>query len=383
MKIVYYTDQIYLHGGIERVLANKVNYFINEKGFEVFIVTSEQKGNSPCYHIDDKVKLHDIGINYNRNLSYFHPINFIKVFKHFFLLKKKLKELNPDVVIVCNFAFDFFFIPFIYPKIIKIKEFHSSRDFEYHFRKQNKSFIKDLYYKINDYIESKYHYLALLTNDEKRYYKSKNTVVVPNSLTNYPDNYAALTNKKVISAGRIAPVKGFEKLIQAWVLIAKENPDWSLNIYGDGEPEYIYCLKMLIDSLELQNKVKICGSTNNIEQIMLNASIYAMTSITECFPMVLLEALSCGLPVVSFDCPNGPRNIIINNSDGILVENENIDKFALTIMKLINDESFRKRMGKQARENIKRFESSIVMEYWINLFTKSTKNLIEIPKTEL
>lgn len=369
MKIVYYTDQVYLHGGIERVLANKVNYWVNVMGFETHIITTEQKGYMPCYEIDKKVSLHDLDINYNRKLSYFHRSNIVKVFKHYYKLKKIINQINPDVIIVCNFAFDFYFIPFISPKIIKIKEFHSSRYFEDITRRNNKGLLKKIYYKLNDYIESKYDYLALLTEDEKKYYHSSNTIVTPNALTNYPKESAPLLSKKVISAGRIAPVKGFEKLIHAWQIVAKDNPDWSLDIYGDGEIEYVASLQKLINQLELHDKVKICGSTNNIEKIMLNASIYAMTSITECFPMVLLESLSCGLPIVSFDCPNGPRNIITNNEDGILVENNNINHFSIALKKLMTDKDLRIRMGAKGRKNIKRLQPFYVMDKWLKLFT--------------
>lgn len=368
MKIVYYTDQVYLHGGIERVLANKVNFLVNKKGLETHIITSEQRGKAPCYSMDKKVKIHDLEINYNRKLSYFHPFNFIKAPKHFFALKNKLKEINPDVIVICNFAFDFYFIPYILPKITKIKEFHSSRHFEHLERVNNTSFLKNIHYKINDFIESKYHYLALLTKDEKKYYASNNTVVVPNALTNYSNKQAQLIEKKVISAGRIAPVKGFEKLISAWGIVAQKFPDWTLEIYGEGETHYTNKLQEQINNLKLEGKVTLCGATDDMEGKMLNASIYAMSSLTECFPMVLLESLSCGLPIVSFDCPYGPRNIITNNKDGILVENNNIKKLAEALVKLMEDEASRKKMGDYGRKNIKRLLPEQVMNTWIELF---------------
>ena len=109
---------------------------------------------------------------------------------------------------------------------------------------------------------------------------------------------------------------------------------------------------------------------------MLNASIYAMTSLTECFPMVLLESLSCGLPVISFDCPNGPRNIIINNKDGLLVKNNNIDAFAIALITLMDDNELRCNMGAIGRLNIKRFESKIVMKIWEKLFNNMIHNAI-------
>lgn len=373
MRIVYYTDQIYLHGGIERVLANKVNYWVLQKGFEIHIITSEQKENSPCYPIDNRVVLHDLAINYQRSKSYTSLTNILKTFRHFVLLRRKIRQINPDVVVVCNFAFDFYFMPFIAPKVMKIKEFHSSRALEYEQRLQTTSLVKKLYYKINDLIEAKYHYLALLTEDERHYYKSANTVVVPNALSAYPDVAAALTNKKVLSAGRIATVKGFEKLIDAWALVKVNFPDWILEIYGDGEAAYVAKLQRQIDELGLEKQVYLCGVTSKMERQMLDASIYAMSSLTECFPMVLLEALSCGLPIVSFDCPNGPRNIVNNEQDGLIVAHNDIEKLSDGLMRLMQNEALRQDMGKKARINIQRFLPDVVMSQWLEIMQSNKK----------
>ncbi|MBP0902472.1 glycosyltransferase family 4 protein [Mariniflexile gromovii] len=369
MTLVYITDQIYLHGGIERVLANKVNYFVNELNYEVHIITTEQKNNIPCYEIDSKVILHDLAINYNRNKSYFNPLNLIKVPKHYLSLKRKIKAIKPNVIVVCNFAFDFYFIPFVYPEIAKIKEFHSSRHFFHQKRLENKSLFTNFFNKINDYIESKYHCLVLLTTDEKKYYKSNNLLVIPNSIDKHLGKIANTGNsKKVISAGRIAPVKGFEKLINAWSLVAQKHPDWVLDIYGFGEKEYIKSLENLISSLNINDKIVLCGSTNNINEKMLDSAIYVMTSETECFPMVLLEAMSNGLPIVSFDCPNGPRNIFTNNVDGILVEQNNIKAFANAIINLIEAPEKRIFFGKNGHNSIEKFNTNKIMNCWRNLF---------------
>jgi glycosyltransferase involved in cell wall biosynthesis len=369
MTIVYITDQIYLHGGIERVLANKVNYFVKELNYEVHIITTEQKGHPPCYEIDSEVVLHDLAINYNRKKSYFNPVNFTKIPNHFISLKRKIKAINPNVIVVCNFAFDFYFIPYIYPQITKIKEFHSSRYFDFKKRLENKSLVSNAFNKINDYIESKYHYLVLLTPDEKDYYKSNNLIVIPNAIDVHTGKIANTANsKKVISAGRIAPVKGFEKLILAWGLVVKKHPDWVLEIYGFGERDYVKTLENLISSLNMNNTIILCGSTNDIHEKMLESSMYVMTSETECFPMVLLESMSNGLPIVSFDCPNGPRNIFTNNVDGILVEQNNIEALVKAIMTLIEHPKKRMLFGENGQNNVAKFNTKSVMDCWVNLF---------------
>src|SRR5690606_14358891 len=301
----------------------KINYLCANTEIRVHVVTFEQKGNSPCYPIKGNVSYHDLNINYHRKLSFLHPKNLIKVSKHFFKLKKKIKEINPDVIIVCNYEYGFYFIPFLAKKAIKIKEYHSSKHFNFLRREQNNSLIKALIYKFSDYFESKYDYLVLLTSDELDYYKSNNKIVIPNAISSLPKTTATLDQKRAICAGRIAPVKGFDKLISAWKLVVEKYPEWHLDIYGDGELNYTNSLKKQIRYLNLENHVTLHGSTDNLEQKMLQSSIYAMSSLTECFPMVLLEAMSCGLPIVTFDCPNGPRNIIQDNNDGLLIENGN------------------------------------------------------------
>ena len=145
IKVMYITDQIYKHGGGERVLTNKSNYFIDKKIAHVTIITSEQKEKPPCYPINSEVIFRDLKINYNRSVSYFSPLNFIKVLKHYLRLKKNIKKYKPDVIITLSSQFDFYFLPFICKKTPKIKEFHSSAYGKVIKRKKNASFLRNLY----------------------------------------------------------------------------------------------------------------------------------------------------------------------------------------------------------------------------------------------
>ena len=145
---MYITDQIYLHGGGERVLTNKSNYFIENNIAEVFVVSSEQKGNQPCYPINSKVVFKDLAINYNRKISYFSLSNLIKLPQHYIKLKRVINTIKPDIIITLSTQFDSYFLPFIHNKIPKIKEFHSSRYFYNLKRNKTKSFLSKLFYKI-------------------------------------------------------------------------------------------------------------------------------------------------------------------------------------------------------------------------------------------
>jgi glycosyltransferase involved in cell wall biosynthesis len=367
MKIVFSTDQIYLHGGIEKVMATKANYFADILGYDVVILTTEQKEKAPCYSLSNKIKVIDLVINYDRIKSYFSAVNLLKVPNHLYKLNKVLQQLQPDIVIVSNFGFDYYGMPFFYLKAKKIKEFHSSRFFEARNRVRNKSVLQQIKYRFNDWIESKYNHVVVLNSDEVPYYHSQNIIVIPNSIV-VSEEHAPLERKAVVAAGRISPVKGFDKLIEAWELVNVTAPDWELHIYGEDYLETIKLLQILIQKKQLSSTIVFKGSASEMIKTFSHYSVYVMSSVTECFPMVLLEALSVGLPIVSFDCPNGPRNIISDEEDSLLAEDQNSEDLAKKILILIQDVEKRKKFGLQAKLNSHRFSEKIVMKNWVDLF---------------
>lgn len=368
MKIIFSTDQIYLHGGLEKVMAQKANYFSEVLKYEVYILTTEQNQKPACYSLSPNIKLIDININYIRTKSYLTKDNLKKMFRHYRKWNQIMKSINPDVLIVCNQSFDMFWAPFQFYRVLKIREFHSSRCFDETVRAKG-GFFQKTKFKITDFVESKFDKLILLNKDEQAFYKTKNTFVIPNPIGEQQLK-AALVNKKAIAAGRIAAVKNFENLIDVWVLVVREEPDWELHIYGQGDREIISQLKSKIVSLGLEANIIIQNPTEDIIKTMLEYSIYIMTSHTECFPMVLLESLSVGLPVVSYDCPTGPRNIITDGKDGILVKNKNTKLLSEAVLVLIRNEKKRHEMGFLAKENSSKFSMDTVMEGWIDLFTQ-------------
>ncbi len=372
MKLVYYTDQIYKHGGLERVISNKLNYLAKNTDLDLHLITFQNNNNIPCYSINNKVNFHDLDINYNRNITFLHPRNVKYILKHFSRLKKLLKKIKPDIIIVCNYEYGFFFVPYLAKNSLTIKEYHSTGHFHYLNRQHNQSILKKIRYKFINYFQSKYNYIALLNKDELNYYSGENKIVIPNSLTFKPDQQSSLNEKCVISAGRIAPVKGFDDLIESWVKIRYHHPEWKLKIFGDGETDYIEELKNIVDKLNLKENILFMGPTKNLKQEMLNSSMYAMTSGMECFPMVLLEAMSCGLPIVSYDCPTGPRNIIQDNIDGILVDYKNKESMSNAIIELIENIDKRILLGKNGFINANKFTEHNVMTSWLNIFKTSS-----------
>lgn len=368
MKILYLTDQIYLHGGVEKVLSQKANYLADVSGDDVVIVTHNQQGKQPVYQFSEKIEIIDLGIDYEIGKSYFHPDNLKKIPKHKAALTKLLKIYQPDVVISCSISPDYYFLPTLEKNIPKVKEFHSSR----YFNSIRKSTLKNsLMSRMDEWTEKRYNRLIVLNEDEKHFYRSDRISVIPNPVES-SDIQSNPLAKKILAAGRISPVKNFAELIDIFAFICKDDYDWELHIWGS---DYVGTQKKLQDKINaygMTNRIKFMGITADLKKEMENYSLYALTSETECFPMVLLEALSVGLPVISYDAPTGPKHILTHEADSFIVPYNNSVIFANQLKVLMMDANLRKEMGGRAKINAQRFEISKVMAKWKELFNQLT-----------
>jgi len=362
MKILYLTNQVYLHGGIEKILSKKCNLWVEQYNYEVIVCTSEQHNKEFVYPLNKQVKTIDLGINYHRNLSYFNPLNLLKVVVHYYRLRKLINQLKPDIVISVNYTPEQYSIPFIAKHIPKIKEFHSSGSA----LKPTKGLFEKAKQRLFQ-LFNRYEAVVVLNEDEKQYYPFDNLVVIPNFIAVNESKQEFQKEKTIIAAGRIAAVKQFDHLIQAWALIAPEFPDWQVKLFGDGDDQLMQELKALINDLQLTN-IRLMGATTALEEEMQKASIYAMTSATECFPMVLLEAMDAGMVCISYNCPTGPKNILQHQVDGILTPPDRVEEFAATLKALIIDEAGRINLVLAAKENCKRFSEVKVASQWNALF---------------
>ena len=208
-------------------------------------------------------------------------------------------------------------------------------------------------------------FIVLSEEDKKKWTELDNVSVIYNPLSFFPKKVSTCKNKKVIAVGRYTPQKGFDLLIDSWKIVSEKYPDWSLSIYGDGMREE---LQAQIDNLHLNNNCKLEHTVSNITDKYLESSIFVLSSRYEGFGMVIIEAMACGLPSIAFTCPCGPKDIIKNGTDGILVENGNIEKVAKKICYLIEHEEKRIEMGKNARRNVERFKMENIGMQWEKLF---------------
>lgn len=361
MKILYITDQFYQHGGIEKILAAKINSLVRDYGFTVHLLTSGQKGQPFVYELDSKMVHQDLGINYVEHESFFSKTNLTKKIRHWQLLKTMIKVISPDIIISPAFSHDQYFLPWIAPGIPKIKEVHFSGSI------LPRTWTAPSAMSLAVKAFARFDRVVLLNGDEKRYFPGLNLAVIPNFVDCAPQAAVVSREKTVIAAGRLAPVKQLDHLLKAWSMIEDRFPEWQLKIYGDGEQNYVEGLKQSAAALGLK-RATFPGSVHNLAEIMAASSVFAMSSANECFPMVLLEAKCAGLPAVSYDCPNGPRNIIRQHRDGILVPPNAVDELASALSRTMSNDALRHSMSEEAMKNSSEFSKTKVMSKWITLF---------------
>ncbi len=374
MKIVYVVEAVNLSGGYDRIIIEKANY-LAEHGHDVTITVSSHALGRPYYPISDKVNLVDFDINFHR--QYGHNIIY-RAFIYFTFLRRYRQAVKdflftnrPDVVIT-TLGREIDFITDIQDGSAKIGESHIAKEFvrNLHLMEQQGlvyRMIAHFWRRMLDKKVRKLDALVLLTQHDADSWKElTKTIVIPNSLPFYPKQGSSCENKQVIFVGRYNEQKGLEYLVETWEKVHCQHRDWILHMYGEGEQESM--LRQLIQKNSLEEVVVVHQPSRHIMEKYLESSIFLFTSRFEGFGMVLIEAMACGVPVVSFDCPWGPADIIKNGEDGFLVEYLNTDEAAQRVCQLIENPILRKKMGVQARENIQRYNRDIVMKNWIDLF---------------
>ena len=374
-RIVYCIAGTYNSGGMERVLANKANWLVNN-GYEVSIITTDQQGRQSFFAFDSRIRMYDLEINYedNNGKSFLNKLIWYpyKQYKHKRRLKTLLLKLKADVVIsmFCNEAS---ILTKIKDGSKKVIEIHFSRFKRQQYGRQGIWRIADKLRSVNDLkIVSRYDRFVVLTEEDKGYWQNlDNLCVIPNARSFIVEKPIELDKHRVLAVGRYCHQKSFDRLLQAWKIVCDHTDGWTLRIVGDGED--IGMLQELINKLSLSNKVILGRPEVDMESVYKEASILAMSSRYEGLPMVLLEAQAVGLPIVSFACKCGPKDVISDGIDGFLIPEGDINALAGGLMKLMDDKQLRVDMGRQAYLNSKRFDEAVIMDKWVDLFDSLDK----------
>ena len=366
MRIVYCIAGTYNSGGMERVLANKANYWV-EKGHEVHIITTDQRKQQPFFPLDERIVCHDLDINYEENngKSFLNKVvNFpLKQWRHKRRLTKLLKELKADVVIsmFCN---EVDLLPAIKDGSKKVLEVHFSRFKRLQYGRKGLWRWADRWrWKKEAEVAARYDRFVVLTQEDLDYWGDIPYIrAIPNARTFTQEAPADLDEKVVLAAGRYNFQKGFDRLIEAWALVCKQNKDWKLRIVGDGELREAYIRQ--IKELKLEDRILLGRAETDMKAVYRQVSIFALSSHYEGLPMVLLEAQASGLPIVSFTCKCGPKDVVADGETGFLVPEGEVELLAEKLLCLMQDEALRKEMGKRAFLNSELYSTEKVMKQW-------------------
>ena len=381
-KIVYCTPALYSAGGVERIVSFKASYFAERLGYDVIIIVTEGRGRGCFFPLSDKVKV----VNFELGFEDLWKAPFLrKVFlylskqrKYKKMLSAELMRIQPDITI-SMLRREINFLTSLKDGSKKIGELHVNRSNYRNFEANDSNKLKQLFAKF--WMKSlvgnlkRLDQLVVLTDKSKTSWPElSNVTVIPDPITIEAKSAEVKSekgSKRVVTIGRYAYQKGYDLLLQAWAEVEKHNTDWTLEIYGMGDQApYRHIITDLgIDT----NRCLLNGPVDDVGQVYKNSSIFVLSSRFEGFGLVLVEAMAFGLPVVSFDCPAGPDEIITDGHDGLLAPSGDVKALAKKLMLLMADENLRKRLSQNACQSARRYEMNLIAGKWVDLFN----NLME------
>ena len=386
------------YGGIEKSITGLANILCEK--YEVEIICIYKLYEKPAFFIDERVKIiyliesdislrlakyklllfkgHFIQLTKKLTEDYFSKLKFISFIKdgisgifmypkRFLVTKKAISENDADIMISTRTFLNEWLSGYGKSNVVKI-------GWEHNHHHNNEKYAVDVVRS-----SKKLDYFVLVSKDLKRYYTRKlrkypcKCVYIPNLLDSIPKRLSPLKEKRLISVGRLSAEKGQLDLLRIFKHLLKRHPDWHLDIIGDG-PEREK-LEKYITTRQLQDNVTLHGfqSKEYIDKLLHKSSLYIMTSYTESFGIVLLEAMSHGIPCVAFSSAEGAREIITSGKNGYIIKNRNANAMIKKIEDLMKKDDVRKQMGKEARKTIKQYTKEVVQEDWYKLLEKKVK----------
>ena len=373
-KIVYCTPALYSAGGVERVISVKASYFADVYGYDVTIIVTEGQGRECFFPLSDKVRV----INLQLAFEDLWRASFLKKVLLYFkkqrrykqLLSTELMRLRPDITISV-LRREINFINSIPDGSKKIGELHVNRSNYRSFTGCDSNIVKQQFARfwmknLIGHLKQLDRMVVLTESAKKDWSELSNVTLIPDPLPFTVDEVSSLTFKRVTSIGRYAYEKGNDLLLRAWAKIQDFCDDWELDIYGVGDQTpYRHIFQELgVDD----RRCHLHNSISDVKKAYLSSSLFALPSRFEGFSLVAIEAMACGLPVVSFDCENGPRNIIRDGQNGFLVQPFDVDIFAERLLTLIRDEELRQKMGAEARQSSLHYQIEDIALRWNSLF---------------
>lgn len=379
MRILIIHRSFALVGGAERVITDKANYLAG-LGHQLLLVSYEQGQHPLPYELHASVKYKDLNCRFFTLSRYFLPLQLF----YYFQLKRKFRdalsqsvqEFQPDVIVLASDWQTLIGNVLDAANTLPvIAEFHNAYD--YVMRKVGvsgnmlKVRIIQAYYKYAIRKLKRCAKLVVLTEADAQLWRQhfNHVIVIPNPVTFYPEviDDVPKDTGRIIFVGRFNREKRIDRLITAFSMIAVKYPDWHVDIFGDGNEKAN--LQCQIQSCHMERRIVIHEPTKQIFDEYKRSEMLVLCSEHEASPLVLVEAMACGIPCVSLDCPNGPREIIKDGDTGLLVKDGDVQDLALKIEWLITHEEERTMMGKKARIFAASRQLSVVMKEWEKLYS--------------
>ena len=379
-KIVICTPALYSAGGVERVVSVKANYFADILNYDVTIIVTEGHGSNSFFQLSPKVKVINLGLRFEElwNITFVRKV-FLYLYKqrrYKKLLTEELMRIRPDITIT-TLRREINFICDINDGSYKIGELHLSRKNYRLIDSSKKNLIKWLFSRwwqrrIVDHLQRLDRFVVLTQNATLEWPELQNVKLIPDPLSISPNKQSSLSSKRIITIGRYSYEKGWDLLLRIWALVEKEYKDWQLYVYGMGDPTpYV----RMLDNLSIDKKrCHLNASLVSVEEGYLRSSILVQPSRTEGFGLVIVEAMACGLPVIAFDCENGPRSILTDGEEGYLIPAFDVELFADRLKKLMSDENLRRNMGDKGQKKSQCYHIDSIGRQWNQLFDDLMQN---------
>lgn len=373
MRILFFNDAWAIWGGLERVLIDKMNYLADGEGYEIFTITFNQGPHPFPYPLRKKIVHHDLNVRLHHHYRYHGLKKYYYKYKLQKLLirslQSEIENIKPDVIVCPRIDLIGYTLK-AKGNIPLIFESHSSCKWILYDKDDPLRYFKRYCYKQR--VKKVHMIVALTEGDAVEWQKlTPNVCVIPNVVhLNKSNVYSDCTAKSVIFVGRFSKQKDVGSLLRIWALVYQRHPDWTLRIYGGYGDEQN---TLLTEIKQMNANIQVHEPTSDIIEKYKENSILLLTSRFEPFGLVLPEAMSCGLPVVAFDCPYGPADIITDGVDGFLIRHRNIEDFANKVSLLMDNLELRKKMGTAGIESSQRYDASKIMPMWKNFFEHLTK----------
>lgn len=358
MRLCFFYDDITHTGGIERVISLLCAQFTtSHRDLDIEIVSQFRSSKTLAYDFPGTKITYLSEKNYDAKPH--SPQRMFRILGNVLNVRKHFKKNKYDVIV--GQAYPNMIL--LYLAGVSLKNVVAAEHVYY-------GYYGSLLQKLRLHIYKKCSKVVVLTSKDKecydKFFPSEHTCVIPNPVVLTETYTSPLDSKTIVAIGRIQYQKGFDTLVDVFNRVHEKYPDWIVKIYGDGNLRKE--LEQQISNSGLNGVVNLMGRTNEIYKKLREAAFFVLSSRFEGFSMVLVEAQSQGVPAVSFDCPNGPSDIIENGVNGILVENQNKDALYDGISYMIEHPEQRKSMGKKAVENVGRFSSVVICNMWKKLF---------------